>query len=128
MKTSEEEKLKSVIKKLQTISQYFNEIFNKNSKDFKDELIIFNGQIWDIFNFTNDFEQTNSANAITHLSKILREQKALRNILALGCEPWAKDMFYLWQEQITVLKQVLEKEKKGVLKNKKINRTFKKMS
>ena len=104
METLEKEKLTDVIRKLKGVSQFFNE----NFEDFKDELIILNGQIKNISNLTNDFEQMNSVNAVKHLSKILREQMALRNILALGCEFFAKDMFYIWQEQISVLKQVLE--------------------
>lgn len=108
MKTLEEEKLKTVIRKLQAISQFFNE----NFEDYKDELIIFDGQIKNISNLINGFEQMNLGNAIKDLSKILREQKALKNILADGGEHFAKDIFYIWREQITVLKQVLEKEKK----------------
>lgn len=99
----EQERLKDIISRLQGVSQFFNE----NFEDYKDELIIFNGQIKNISNLTNDFEQMSLVNAIKHLSKILREQKALSNILAYGGEHFAKDIFYIWQDQIIVLKGIL---------------------
>ena len=99
----EQERLKDIISRLQGVSQFFNE----NFKDFKDGLIIFNGQIKNISNLTNDFEQMSLVNAIKHLSKILREQQALSRILAYGGEHFAKDIFYIWQDQIIVLKGIL---------------------
>ena len=104
MKTLAQEKLKSVISRLQAVSQYFKENFD----GFEDELIIFNGQVKNIWNLTNDFDQMSSEDAIKALSKILREQKALKNLLADGGEHFAEDIFYIWKDQITVLKQVLE--------------------
>ena len=99
----EQEKLKDIISRLQGVSQFFNE----NFEDYKDGLIIFNGQIKNISNLTNDFEQMSLVNAIKHLSKILREQQALSRILGYAGEHFAKDIFYIWQDQIIVLKGIL---------------------